>query len=300
MKKFNHILIALIALSVSSCYESYEKDFDVTRAYFASQRPLRTLVADTGMSIKVGVAIGGKREVDPSDWATFEIDPSLLEGTSLTLMPEEYYTLADPNRMSVSNTNLAICDVRVNFSDEFYNDVNALGTYYAIPFRLTGHSQEEVATDVNGNPKDYSIVAVKFVSRWHGTYYVKGQMTNLSTNEVTVYSNKDLSRNITRDIISLSRDKIQRPGFGNTTETGEAVNLTVKDDMSVAIEAGGSVAVTDATAVLDPEAEGLELAGPQPKFTLSYTFERNGVQYRVEEELIRRQNPEADLRFEEW
>lgn len=65
MKKFNHILIALIALSVSSCYESYEKDFDVTRAYFASQRPLRTLVADTGMSIKVGVAIGGKREVDP-------------------------------------------------------------------------------------------------------------------------------------------------------------------------------------------------------------------------------------------
>ena len=30
MKKFNHILIALIALSVSSCYESYEKDFDVT------------------------------------------------------------------------------------------------------------------------------------------------------------------------------------------------------------------------------------------------------------------------------
>ena len=229
MKKFNHILIALIALSVSSCYESYEKDFDVTRAYFASQRPLRTLVADTGMSIKVGVAIGGKREVDPSDWATFEIDPSLLEGTSLTLMPEEYYTLADPYRMSVSNTNLAICDVRVNFSDEFYNDVNALGTYYAIPFRLTGHSQEEVATDVNGNPKDYSIVAVKFVSRWHGTYYVKGQMTNLSTNEVTVYSNKDLSRNITRDIISLSRDKIQRPGFGNTTETGEAVNLTVND-----------------------------------------------------------------------
>ena len=45
------------------------------------KKPLRTLVADTDMSIKVGVAIGGKREVHTDDWATFEIDPSLLDGT---------------------------------------------------------------------------------------------------------------------------------------------------------------------------------------------------------------------------
>ena len=102
MKRLNFLLIALVAVSATSCYDSFEKDYDVTRAYFASQRPLRTLVADTDMSIKVGVAIGGVREVDPDDWATFEIDPSLLEGTGLTLMPQKYYQLADPDRMTVS------------------------------------------------------------------------------------------------------------------------------------------------------------------------------------------------------
>ena len=70
--------------------------------------------------------------------------------------------------------------------------------------------------------------------------------------------------------------------------------------MSVTVEAGGTIAITEASATLDPEAEGLELAGPQPKFTLSYIYEQDGVQYRVDEELIRRQSPEADLRFEEW
>lgn len=300
MKRLNIIPIALVALAATSCYESFDKDYDVTRAYFASQKPLRTLVADTDMSIKVGVAIGGKREVDPGDWATFEIDPSLLEGTGLTLMPEEYYHLADPDRMTVSNTNLAICDVRVTFSDGLYDDNDALGLHYAIPFRLTGHSQDEIATDVNGALKDYSIVAVKFVSRWHGTYYIKGTETDLSTGEVSSFGNKDLSRCPTVSFSSLSRNTVRRPGFGSAADAGEAVDLTVNDDMSVTIEAGGSIAITDASAVLEPEAEGLELAGPQPRFTLSYTYEKDGVKYKVEEELVRRQDPEADLRFEEW
>lgn len=42
--------------------------------------PLRTVIADRDMPIYIGVSIGGKREVDMSDWAKFEIDPSLVEG----------------------------------------------------------------------------------------------------------------------------------------------------------------------------------------------------------------------------
>jgi hypothetical protein len=285
---------------MTACYEDCEKDYDKSAVYFASQKPLRTLVADTDMSIKVGVAIGGKREVHADDWATFEIDPSLLDGTGLMLMPENYYRLADPNKMTVSNPNLAIADVNITFSDNFYNDDAALDKRYAIPFRLVDHNQDEVSTDVNGDPKDYSIVVVKFISRYHGTYFVKGKVTNLSTQQVTEYSNKDLSRNITRDFVSLGRDKVCRPGFGQTLENNESVNLTVNPDGSVGIEAGGSVAITDASATLDPAAESLEFTGKQPKFTLSYAYTKGGVAYRVEEELIRRQNPEDDLRFQEW
>ena len=113
MKRLNILWIGLISVLMTACYDDYEKDYDKSSVYFASQKPLRTLVADTDMSIKVGVAIGGKREVHTDDWATFEIDPSLLEGTGLTLMPENYYQLANPNKMTISNPNLAIADVKV-------------------------------------------------------------------------------------------------------------------------------------------------------------------------------------------
>ena len=89
-----------------------------------------------------------KREVHTDDWATFEIDPSLLDGTGLTLMPENYYQLANPNKMTISNPNLAIADVKVTFSDAFYNDNAALNKHYAIPFRLVDHNQDEISTDV--------------------------------------------------------------------------------------------------------------------------------------------------------
>lgn len=300
MKKINLLWIGLICILVTACYDDYENDYDKSFVYFASQKPLRTLIADEGMSIKVGVAIGGKREVHTDDWATFEIDPSLLEGTGLTLMPSNYYQLVNPNKMTVSNPNLAIADVEVTFSNDFYNDNAALNKYYAIPFRLTGHNQDEVSTDVNGNLKDYSIVVVKFVSQYHGTYFVKGKITNMSTQQITEYNNQNLSQNITRNFISLGRNKVQRPGFGQTLENNESINLTVNPDGSVTVEAGGSTHITNASGTLDPEAESLEFVGKQPKFTLSYRYTKAGITYQVDEELIRRQSPEADLRFQEW
>ncbi|TWV12722.1 DUF1735 domain-containing protein [Bacteroidaceae bacterium HV4-6-C5C] len=300
MKKINLLWIGLICILVTACYDDYENDYDKSFVYFASQKPLRTLIADEGMSIKVGVAIGGKREVHTDDWATFEIDPSLLEGTGLTLMPSNYYQLVNPNKMTVSNPNLAIADVEVTFSNDFYNDNAALNKYYAIPFRLTGHNQDEVSTDVNGNLKDYSIVVVKFVSQYHGTYFVKGKITNMSTQQITEYNNQNLSQNITRNFISLARNKVQRPGFGQTLENNESINLTVNPDGSVTVEAGGSTPITNASGTLDPEAESLEFVGKQPKFTLSYRYTKAGITYQVDEELIRRQSPEADLRFQEW
>ena len=58
MKRLNILWIGLISVLMTACYDDYEKDYDKSSVYFASQKPLRTLVADTDMSIKVGVAIG--------------------------------------------------------------------------------------------------------------------------------------------------------------------------------------------------------------------------------------------------
>lgn len=303
MKIIKYILLCVMALSVTACYDEFANDFDYSTVYFASQKPLRTVVADTDMKIKVGVAIGGKRTVDMGDWASFAIDSALLTGTTLTLMPENYYTLSDTSKMIIRNSNLAIADVDITFNEAFYNDPKSVSQYYAIPFKITGHNLDSIGKDQTGKLRDYTIVAVKAISKFHGTYYVQGQMVKLQPDgnpgtlkaDSTIYNVKDLSKNLTRDISSLGRYVIQRPGFANNTLTAaEAIKLTVSQDgSSVVIEAGGSTAISEASATLNA-------TGSQPEFHLQYKFVKSGATYQVKEILTRRQDPVNDLRFEEW
>lgn len=37
-----------------------------------------------------------------NDWVEFEIDPALLAGTGLEILPKEYYTLSDNNTFRVA------------------------------------------------------------------------------------------------------------------------------------------------------------------------------------------------------
>ena len=46
MKRLNILWIGLISVLMTACYDDYEKDYDKSSVYFASQKPLRTLVAD--------------------------------------------------------------------------------------------------------------------------------------------------------------------------------------------------------------------------------------------------------------
>ena len=299
----NNFLIAFLLVSLTGCYDSFDKDFEYSTVYFASQKPLRTVIADTDMKIKVGVAIGGMRKVNVNDWASFTIDPSLLVGTTFTLLPSNYYTLSSADKMTISNQNLAIADVEISFTDDFYNDPNAYQKFYALPFKITGHNLDSIAKGVGGVNKDYSIVAIKAVSKYQGSYYVRGTMVRLNTDgtsgtlktDTTIYNTADLSRNIVRTVSSINRFAIQRPGFANSTPNAtEAVNITVSaDGNTVALSAGGTSLITDASAIL-------ESVDSQPEFTLNYTINRSGFGFKVIEKIIRRQDPLKDLRFEEW
>ena len=114
---------------------------------FAVAKPLRTVISDRGMNIYVGVAIGGKREIDMNDWAKFTIDPSLLEGTGKTLLPANYYTLADPEYFRVRKSNSPVADVGITFTNLFYEDSRCLTDYYALPFRMTENSMKLYAKE---------------------------------------------------------------------------------------------------------------------------------------------------------
>lgn len=295
MKKINigwYCMMCLLLMT--SCYEEYAKDYEYSSTYFASQNPLRTVIADRDMSMKIGVAIGGKREVNTSDWAEFEIDLSLLEGTGLTLLPPEYYTLSDPNTFRVSKSSLAVADVTIRFTDAFYADENSTKVYYALPFRITNSSLDEVLEG-----KETSIVAVKYISTYHGTYYVKGKLKELNTAgevvDTKIYEHKDLSQNITRGISTLSKNELVREGVADyPIVSTENVKMTMQPDRTVIVETlDGGLEITDGSGIFDDTKERLEIS-------LKYRFKKDSKQYEVEETLIRRQDPLNDLRYEEW
>lgn len=294
MKKINRLYYMVCLLLMTSCYESYEDDYEYTTAYFASQRPLRTVIADRDMTVKVGAAIGGKREVDKNDWVEFTIDPDLLIGTGLTLLPQEYYSLSNPNTFKVSNEALSVADVTINFTDAFYSDPKSTEVYYALPFKITNSSLDKILEE-----KETSIVALKYISTYHGTYYAKGKLHELNALgeivDTKIYENKDLSQNITRVIKTLSKNTLEREGVADFTVVSvEKVKMILNANHTVTVEtADGGLNIADGSGTYDETKEKLEIS-------LKYCFNKAGKKYEVEETLIRRQDPLADLRYEIW
>ena len=295
MKKILKIaMIAAAALAAVSCYDSFLEDYDFSACYFASQKPLRTVIADRDMSIEVGVAISGKRNVDVTDWAEFEISLPELVGTGLTLLPEDYYTLSDPSKMTVKKANLPLAVVKVSFTDAFYADPLSTTKHYALPFRIVNSSLDSILVD-----KDATVVVVKYASTWSGTYCVQGTIQELDALGDPVstakYGSTELNTTYTRSTTTLSKNEIVVEGMGNTfpAAAGERIKLTFGADGALTVASvDGGLAVTEAT--------GTYTAGDRLKIDLSYKYVKGTTEYAVQETLLRRQDPAKDLYFEEW
>lgn len=318
-------IIVLTSMSLTSCYEDYVTDYDYPNMGFAIQRPLRTVVSNSN-TIYVGVSIGGKREVDVNDWATFTIDPDLVIESGLTLMPPNYYMLSDNETFRVRRSNMPVADVAVSFTEDFYNDPKTLDKYYVIPFRITG-------TSIPGDPEtqpdgairegaEYSLVAVKYISSYSGTYYLMGSYceTDAGGNiigETVNYMNKDLSQNRTVTFSTLGRNVVYRPGLADNDEviTIDKAKETVGGlELSISDNDNGSFSVTakgkdDGYEIIKSqcryvkEGDYMFVTGDTraPQFDLEYTYKTNeGKYFSVKEKLVLRQLPDYDLRVETY
>lgn len=314
MKNIIKILVLLgTLLPLTSCYDDYVSDYEYPNMGFALQRPLRTVVSGTNR-IYVGVSIGGKREVDTGDWAKFVIDETLLEGTGMTLMPEEYYTLKDKDTFRVRKQNLAVADVEINFTDAFYADPLCLTKHYAIPFRLTSVSiPGDPETQPDGAIRegaDYSIVAVKYISSYSGTWYKMGEVVEVDasgqeTGSPVVYRNKDLSRNKTVALSTAAAFAVNRPGLADSdVEGGLLLTIDRKPEAEVydvVVEGTeGGAEISGASGKLRLKGDYTFYSGDEvaPQFELEYTYKDADRYYKVKETLVLRQWAERELRVE--
>ncbi|WP_372756123.1 DUF1735 domain-containing protein [Mariniflexile sp.] len=299
------LVLIVIGAAFTSCesYEDFTGDFDKTTVYFATQKPLRTIVSYDEMSFKVGVSLGGKRENNVDEYADFEIDPTLLTTVSgadaFTLLPSSYYELSDNSRMVISKGKF-IGDVTVTLNRElFTNDPLAVQNTYALPLKITASSLDSIGGfDPDGTvldlPKNYTILVVKYISSYSGTYYHKGVQKEVDgsggvINE-TVYDNADLIKNQTWALTTVDRNSVKTPGIGAVNNQSFVININeTTNAVSIDTPSGG---VTNLV--------GTGTVNADRSISLSYSYTLNGKNYQVEDTLVLRQAVEKDLIFEEW
>lgn len=104
----------------------------------------------------------------------------------VTPMPEKYYKLLSN---SISYNGDARGYVEVQFSDDFFNDPDAIKNTYVIPLRMTGvtgidailSGTPNVSNPIRTNaqdwavlPMDYVLYCVKYMNPWQGKYIRRG------------------------------------------------------------------------------------------------------------------------------
>lgn len=292
------IVVSAFVLMITGCekYDEYIKDYKYSAVYFATQKPLRTIVSYDEMQFKVGVALGGKRNNSEGESAKFEIDAALLDDEELTngndfmLLPQNYYSLSDDNTMNIPSGEF-IGDVTVTLNKETFT-VDPLSTQnnYALPIRIT-----ETSTDSILDGKDYTILVVKYISAYHGTYYHKGEQTEVDGTgavvEQTVYNDEDLINNETWVVGTVDATTISTPAAGTFANGTLLLNVN-EDNYDVTITSDNTnVEITSETGTYNLE---------DREFYLEYAFTRDSKMYQVKDTLVLRQAPERDLYFEEW
>lgn len=297
--------MALVLLSLVACepYEPYINDFDYSAVYFGSQTPVRTLVTREDsevLNFKLGVVLAGLRENKTGHWATFEVDTTLLDSvagaTAFTLLPEDWYSFSITENKIIIPKGEFLGDFTISIDKaKFTADPLSLTKKYALPVRIVEASADSVlrgSEDGVTVPKDYTIIVIKYINEYSGTYYVRGKQEELDVNGNVVagslieYHHIDWVKNTTRAFTTTTLNQCEMTGMGNQTS----------DKMKVNITAGNVVTLT--SSVLPVTDLGCTYTDGIYRF--KYQYVKAGKTYLVDEYLKQRNDPENDLRFEKW
>jgi hypothetical protein len=308
MKVFKFsLIVGLVVCMMVSCekYEEYVFD-NVSIVYFGTQRPLRTVVSrDQDMQFKMGIVLAGLRENNNEEWVRFRIEPELLSNPEIvgnrvfTILPESYYSLSNENTFIVPPSRL-IGDVTVTINHELFTaDPNALKPTYALPVRIYETSADSILTGGADSPtKDYTILVVKYISQYSGFYYRRGIQHEKDVNGNTVntvtFTDQSMNKSDVWYLETLGSHQVETKTTANIQPESPRnfLKMSIGSDKTVNLESlDQSVYINSSTGHFSTEHKA---------YFLDYTYTRSGIQYHVLDTLFQRQDPELDLRFEEW
>ncbi len=181
MKKI--VLLLFVVIFVTSCYEDYRVDYSYTTVAFSTadgdsgsnEELWRTVVKDEGLNLDFGVYLAGVINNNEERYISYEIDNSLLEGTSYELLPADYYSLSNPNEFIIpSGDILGKINIELD-STKFLDDPLTADLHYALPLRLTESNADSILEGQNTK-----LLVLKYINKYHGYYNQKASYTTFN------------------------------------------------------------------------------------------------------------------------
>ena len=312
--KVRILITALVSCMICvSCskYDDFTHDFDYTSTYFAYQNPVRTVFSDN-LEIEIGAMMGGKRKSKSEETVSYRIAPELLEDAEIvgknkfTLLPADYYSLSSKDKLIIPKGEFLGKTKLTLDGEKFLNDPHAINKYYALPLLITETSLDSVLIG-NANAgiprKDYTIVVIKFISKYHGIYYHRGQRAKYDADGtlvdvlryVTEDQEEEFIENVVWDFSTLSANTMRSNGVGENYSTSSkkyALDLSVANDNKVAIKG------VDNSLIPVIKDLGTSIYEPgQKKFYLNYEYSDAGFKYVMKDTLTFRND---GLKLELW
>lgn len=268
MKK-SLIAVCSVSLLLGGCHNGDVEfpDYDKQTIYFAKQTPVRTVTLgdeeyadnsiDNEHAVIVKAVLGGVNTNKKQRWATVQVDPTLCstinfaDGSPVKALPESYYNLAS-DRLTIEKGQL-LGGVRVNLTDAFFADPDAVKVTYVLPLRLVSASEELLTgTPMEGvaspdplnkdhwsvQPQNYVLYALKYKNPYHGQWLCKSIDEINDNGTVTRSENtpaewekaalRQLStKSLTKCVYSFSKDVPVIDATGNPGEKHLVCDLIV-------------------------------------------------------------------------
>ncbi|MBU3025533.1 DUF1735 domain-containing protein [Zobellia galactanivorans] len=296
--KYSYSILTLVLALVFSCeeYEDYVVDTaGYTDVYFPKPELQRSIVSGEGLSIKVGVYLGGLRENKEDHQVKYVIDETLLVDTPYTLMPDDYYSLESDEITVPKGSFQGLVDVKFDSlklaQDTLLRDFN-----YALPFKIVSTSVDSILEG-----KEQTIIPLKLMNTYEGNFYQVGSLKQFFTatkvlDTVYVYGDDlDGPNTPIRTLSSIMMDTVDLDGIGPRGGDGYHMRLKVDPkDNSVEI-------IADTASVYQVSPNGKSTWDPNKrKFVLSYKYSDGERDYEVEEKLTFRNRVRDGINEWRW
>lgn len=332
--------IGIVTLVVGCTNQEIEfDDYDFQGVYFPFQSPVRTIVLgddvlgdntiDREHAFSIGASIGGMYENTKDRDVFVEFAPELAENLDgVELLPDNYYN-ATFDKLTIPAGSF-FGKLRVDLTDEFFEDSLTTGLKYVLPLRITDAEADSVLSGValptfenpdprigdqwDVSPKNYVLFGIKYVNATHGVYILRGERYLLNEEgereDTVTYSQRFLTNNGRTKLStrSLTENYMLSAGGNKMAFRAEQYSMLLtfdEDNQSVTVSQRPSTEATDFVVTngsgkyFSKDDSGAESFNGKSRRTiyLDYTYEDDGETWETKDSLV---FVDTDVTFESF